>query len=513
MTSSPLSRSSSGSFLFGQCARSAHLTLQNASRQTFARVFSSAPHFYSEWRTIQRPDAALREGGVPPEQLVQNIWHHQRLRRNDLRLLDGRTLRVLHPGFWNHGAGPDFRSAILQIERELPFSADVEVDLYSSGWRGHAHDRNPNFARVKLHVVWEGETNTSIPTLALKDCLDAPLAELALWLASDVAERYPEQLLGKCAAPLRDLSEAQTGQLLSEAALVRLQRKAADLHAWARQLGWEQSLWQGMLRALGYKQNVWPMQRMGELRTRLSSGKLSIAQLQARLLGVSGLLPWDVTRKQRSADRYLRLVWDQWWRERDAFSDCALPKMAWHLHGLRPANHPQRRLALAAHWASDGTLFKRIEKWFADAQPDRALEASFLNTVRPGVDSFWSRHWTLRSAQMPKAQPLLGAKRATDLAVNVVLPWFWVRAREGNNARLQAEAERRYFAWPAAEDNTVLRLARERLLGGRKHSKLTSAAMQQGLLQIVHDFCDHSNALCADCKFPELVKNWQLAAR
>ncbi|HWN96598.1 MAG TPA: hypothetical protein VNT99_16330, partial [Methylomirabilota bacterium] len=111
-----------------------------------------------------------------------------------------------------------------------------------------------------------------------------------------------------------------------------------------------------------------------------------------------------------------------------------------------------------------------------------------------------------------KPQPLLGATRATDLAINVVLPWFWVRAREGNNSKLQTEAERRYFAWPAAEDNAVLRLARDRLLGGRKEAQLTSAAMQQGLLQIVRDFCDHSNALCADCKFPELVTNWQVSA-
>ena len=87
-----------------------------------------------------------------------------------------------------------------------------------------------------------------------------------------------------------------------------------------------------------------------------------------------------------------------------------------------------------------------------------------------------------------------------------------MRAREGNNGRLQAEAERRYFAWPAAEDNAVLRLARDRLLGGRKSAKLNSAAMQQGLLQVVRDFCDHSNALCADCKFPELVRNWQVSA-
>ena len=470
------------------------------------------PQLYWQWRNSQHPFAALRETDTPPERLVQNIWHHQRIRREELRLLDGRTLQVLHPGFWNHGAGPDFRSAVLQFEGDPPTSGDVEVDLHSSGWRGHAHDRNPAFANVKLHVVWEGETNTSIPTLALKAFLDAPLAELALWLADDAAQQYPEKLLGQCASPLRDLSETQVEQLLNEAALVRLQRKAADLHARARLKGWEQALWEGMLRALGYKQNVWPMQRIGELRDRLARGGLTLGESQARLLGVSGLLPTDLTRQQRAADGYVRKVWDHWWRERDAFGDCALPRNLWRLNGLRPANHPQRRLALAAHWANDASLFKRIEKWFAGAPPDKALEVSLLETLQPPADNFWSRHWTLRSAPMPKAQPLLGTTRVTDLAVNVVLPWLWVRARDGHNARLQAEAERRYFAWPTAQDNAILRLARDRLLGGRASVKFESAAMQQGLLQIVRDFCDHSNALCADCKFPELVRNWKVAS-
>jgi hypothetical protein len=71
---------------------------------------------------------------------------------------------------------------------------------------------------------------------------------------------------------------------------------------------------------------------------------------------------------------------------------------------------------------------------------------------------------------------------------------------------MQRTAEERYFAWPGAEDNAVLRLARQRLLGGASARSLPTAAIQQGLLQIVRDFCEHSNALCENCPFPELVR-------
>jgi hypothetical protein len=37
---------------------------------------------------------------------------------------------------------------------------------------------------------------------------------------------------------------------------------------------------------------------------------------------------------------------------------------------------------------------------------------------------------------------------------------------------------------------------------------LPGAAAQQGLIQIVRDFCDHSNAVCENCKLPELVREF-----
>ena len=96
------------------------------------------------------------------------------------------------------------------------------------------------------------------------------------------------------------------------------------------------------------------------------------------------------------------------------------------------------------------------------------------------------------------------------MAVNAILPWLWVRAVEGGNERLQREVERRYFAWPAAEDNSILKLARQRLLGTSNARFLKGAAQQQGLMQIIRDFCEHSNAVCADCRFPDLVRGWQM---
>jgi hypothetical protein len=54
----------------------------------------------------------------------------------------------------------------------------------------------------------------------------------------------------------------------------------------------------------------------------------------------------------------------------------------------------------------------------------------------------------------------------------------------------------------------VLRLARQRLLGGTSRRAFPGAAAQQGLIQLVRDFCDHANAVCEGCKLPDLVQAW-----
>jgi hypothetical protein len=467
------------------------------------------PSFYAQWRAQQEASSLLRErdSAHPPERLLQNVWHHQRLRRDDLRTADGLPIRVLHPGFWNHSAGPDFRNAVLQFGQEEPRSGDVEIDLIPQNWQTHHHKDNAEFAGVILHVVWEGQSQADgdLPRLSLRDFLDMPLAEMHSWAASGASARWPESLRGACSAPLSQLNVEQTDELLRQAAMVRFERKARELEARARQAGWEQALWEGMLRALGYKQNVWAMQRVAELLPSLREGAGSLLAMQARLLGVSGFLPAELPAASKPVE-YLRALWDYWWRDRDRFRGVLLPKSIWRMHGLRPANQPQRRLALASHWLMAHDLLAKLEQWFTADSSGVSPASSLLECLQPAQDDFWSWHWGFTSSRLRKPQPLLGESRATDLGINIILPWFWARARAGQNDALASAAAERYLAWPAAQDNSLLRLARHRLLGGQAATRLNSAASQQGLLQIIHDFCDQTDALCTDCAFPDLVR-------
>jgi hypothetical protein len=461
---------------------------------------------------LGEPNVFQEDSVTPPEALLQAIWQHQRLHRNKLRTADGRPVFILHPGFLNREAGPDFRRAVIQFGDDSPQSGDVEVDPRTADWIHHRHGSNPAYARVLLHVVWQAGSRSfspaHVPLLEIKPALDAPLATLQAGLMYQSTSMIPPHVAGRCAGPLHELDPARVETLLRDAGGFRLRSRASRMEARARECGWTQALWEGLFRALGYKQNTWPMLRLAELRTRLESGGPSRMEILARLLGVSGLLPAELPKTNASTARYVRTLWDGWWRERDRFAALTFPRSVWRLSGIRPANHPQRRLVVAAAWMHQGTLPRRLAAWCDIVPRDSRLLPSLLNVLAPTPDRFWATHATLRSPGADPPLRLLGPDRVTDLAVNIVLPWLWARARQGNREAVCAELERRYLAWPRGADNAILRMARKRLLGDRRIPLPRRAALQQGLLQIVRDYCDQANSLCEGCRFPEVARRF-----
>ena len=193
---------------------------------------------YAKWRKQAQPPVFREGSSAPPEQLLQAIWHHQRICRSDLRATDGRRATILHPGFLNLEAGPDFRRALVQMGTK-PFECDIEVDVLSAGWRQHGHNTNPAFGSVGLHVVWQAGASgpSDLPVVELKNQLDAPLGQLADALGQ-ATMLPPENVYGRCTAPLRDLPAGGVADLLGQAARVRLEVKAAVFAAIADRATW-----------------------------------------------------------------------------------------------------------------------------------------------------------------------------------------------------------------------------------------------------------------------------------
>jgi Protein of unknown function (DUF2851) len=448
--------------------------------------------FYRNWIDARFAAAAAEPAGEPPERWLQQLWRHQRLRRESLVTLDGAKVAVLHPGYWNREPGPDFRGALVKFGENPPMSGDVEIDRQPGGWRAHRHEGNPEYGKVVLRLVWKGRPGAyNPPLMALEPHIDSPWDQLSRWLDDEAPDVTPASAAGRCRGPLAVLGADVARELLEQAGVVRLRRKAAEFAAAARRLGWNGALWIGLFGALGYKHNAWPMRRLGELLCTRgptpgeAGGERS--HWEARLLGLGGFLehePAPIARTPR-----WRTHWDIWWRERDQWGGDILPARAWRLAGLRPANHPRLRLEAAAGWMAAGRLPNQLTAWISETpQPDDFL-----------------RVWNAGLAPQP-GSARVGEARGNDIAVNVALPWLLARAESGPSRAVAPEVLRRYLAWPAGQDNAALRFARQRLLGSAAPLKPVTAAIQQGLIQVTRDFCDRAGPLCDDCRFGDLVR-------
>lgn len=466
------------------------------------------PDGYAAWRAQAMQEFVLREGEEVPERALQVVWQQQRL-KSGLKLGDGQLLRVLHPGFWNYESGPDFREAVVRIGDGPALRGDVEIDVELAGWRAHGHDTNPAFGNVILRVVWKLPRRNHDAILALHPHLDSPWPKLKEWALNEPVGELPARLQGACCEPMRGMSETRRNELLDQAALVRLDSKAGQLETRARQVGWGLALIEGLFAGLGYKRNAWPMRQvaraMSEMELKRADSDNETVRL-ALMLGIAGLMPDDWSRTNQRSSKYLTELWSAWWRLREAARDHVLPSDIWRFSGVRPSNRPERRLALAAQWLDSADLPGRIEEWCGGEAPVRAAANRLLQILGQQSPSFFDDHCTFSAKPLARKAPLIGTARLTDLAVNTVLPWLHARAAVGRNRKLANRIESLYLTWPKSEDNSVLRLARQRLLGTRSVRVLKSAGQQQGLLQIVRDFCAHTDSLCIGCPFPDYVK-------
>lgn len=384
-------------------------------------------------------------------------------------------------GEWNRESGPDFVRATVKID-EHEHRGSIEVDLDAAGWEQHHHATNPAYENVVLHVVVRRAakrhfsrtaTHREVPQVCLAD----HPGTAAEWKA--FAAGRP----GRCAAPLRQLGSDSLASLLAEAARRRLERKGAELTAMIQARGADAALFEAVAVALGYKNNKLPFQLLAQ---RVSPRTAASARGEALLFGLAGFLekpqpPSGAARAEAAA------LWSAWWKQRASCTALILPPTAWKLTGLRPANHPLRRLgaltAIARHW-------KAVRSALESANLTR-LE----NVLAPLEHPFWSCHTTWNSPRRKTPLALVGSDRIREIYANIALPFALARGQNPD-----------WLELPSAPPNTSLRVVSARLFGGPLPRSLPRRLfVHQGLLQIYADFCLRDHGECAQCRFPSLV--------
>ncbi len=404
---------------------------------------------------------------------------------------DGHPVEIVQFGTWNHSAGPDFTEVAVKVGGRLLTGA-LELDGDARDWERHGHARNPAYDGVVLHVFFIVPEKETFHTRTSRH---RQVAQVRLDPAA-VGDGPPpapaEAKCGRCSFPLAAMPGPRLTSLLEAAARYRLERKARRLARLAELHGWDETLFQELAAAFGYRRNQRPLTMLAQ-RLPLRLLRTHPAGAEVLLFGAAGFLEAKLYEQAPADTRgYLRELWETWWRHRAEFS--AVPPPRWALAGSRPHNHPHRRVGalavLAGQWKTVRAAFEH----------DRtAVERALGALAHP----FWDRHYTLTSRPAATPQALLGETRVGEILANVAYP-YWSQRRE------PAGWWPDYAGRPAKLDNEKARRAALRLLGRREDARMFQKKLfhQQALLQLYEDFCLQDHSDCAHCLFPELLSKW-----
>ena len=425
--------------------------------------------------------------GRIPEKLLARLWQKRAARQAEFRTSGGRRVRVLYPGRPGVAAGPDFRDALLEVEGLGLVQGDVELHVRQQDWYAHGHADDPNYNGVVLHAALE----TSPQVTSLQSGHQTPVISLASLLDAEsnaapalTPEEREEGDGGKVWAileargwprPPAEKGAAGLGDLLDAAGDARFQAKSRILHAFIREQSASQTLYEGIMEALGYRANRQPFLKLAHRAPWTALAREALAGpesecsgiIERRLLELSGLSQ----SKERAG------------RRRMGYS-LPLAAAEWHCFRVRPANHPRHRIAGAARLLARFLYVESLETEVEEGQlirglgkvVDRGSAAKLTSVLTVAADP----------GQPTAGLAYVGAARARDLAVNVVLPFFHALAEAENTG--SSPALKLYHGFGKLQDNELTREMATLLLepdaetGGAK--VVTTARRQQGLIHL-----------------------------
>ena len=428
---------------------------------------------------------------IPNELELQARWFAGDFGRNFVSTR-GSNIEIVQFGTWNREAGPDFSDAAITVNGGPSVRGSIEIELVDRNWDLHGHGTNPAFEDTVLHVfVEKSEREFFTRTKSNRDVSQIRIDPAVLPEA--FSANIPLARLGRCHGPLKGLPECRIRSVLEAAARFRLEKKAARICTKIESHGRDAALFQEIAAALGYKENKLPFTLIAQ-RAPLKSLRQNPRNIEAILFGLAGFLEApDLAVYKRAARSYVRELWDRWWPHRGEMQRLILPAKVWKLTSTRPTNHPQRRLAALAVIAQHWPTFRR------------SLGKRSLKTVEKFLETldhpFWNFRYTLGAVASNHAIATIGESRAAEVLANVVVP-FW--RTEDHDAWPD------YAKLPARLTNRRVEVAATRLFGDdpRRRDFTRTIAHQQALLQIYEDFCLQDNSDCAQCPFPEQMKNW-----
>ncbi len=482
------------------------------------------------------------------EKHLHNIWQKQSFERS-LQTFNHQNIQVLDPGIYNdNGAGPDFKHSRVQIGG-LTYVGDIEIDLDYSDWKKHGHNIDSKYNKVILHVTLTNRLKQNfVFTKAGRKVPSISLQKFISDNAIPIENITPSSKLNgkfKCSGINEKVSYKLKKKFIVELGIQRFNKKSKRMLDRLKELLfisennikepvikyelseqflnrefthedfnnpklWQQLLYEMIFEALGYSKNKSPMLKLAKYANLEFIDKLGTDQklkdyIETSLFHISGIMPDVESLPENEVSEYERRLSEDWQMIKKIYDSKFLNETQWSFLNHRPQNFPTIRIAggiIILFEIIHGNLIPQLIKKFEEIRSDKILINSVRSLFIVKSDGYWSNHYVFGKEANVKIKYFVGASRADEIVINVILPFLAVYFDIFGKKQLLKRVLNIFHIYTQRSDNKIVRETSE-VIGLDGYKKRTIFA--QGMIELFRGYCLKNK--CLECEIGKRVFN------
>lgn len=486
-----------------------------------------------------------------PESSLHQIWLKQNYKRS-LHTLTGDDVAILDAGTLNDNTGgPDFKNARIRIGN-LTFVGDIEIDRDYSDWKTHGHNIDNKYNSVILHAALFNKNHHAyvytrngrkVPSVCLSNFIDTQLAQSLQHDSENEKEQVPGKI--KCIDLNANVTIEEKEKYLSNLGIERFHKKCKKIYERLKELEflrqlkikepviayelnaqfhekefshsdfvnkeiWQQLFYELIFEALGYSKNKTPMMNLAQSANinflkQIATDGVLIEKYEAALLYISGLIDPQKKITDGQSKEYTEKIFLHWNAIKPFYDGKYLETEQWHFFRMRPQNFPTIRLAAGARILKEllyGNLINIIAKKINEIHNPTVLINSLRSLFVIKSDGFWKTHYVLDQTANGDVKYFVGASRADEIVVNVLLPYFSVYFDTFGNQNAAKKILKVYTLFEQKSENQIITDVGTSLNMG---NSLNKTVIAQGIIDLFRNYCSKNK--CLECEIGKRVFN------
>jgi len=419
------------------------------------------------------------------EEFLNYIWENKLFDKTNFKTSDNETIEVIHQGFRNSDAGPDFFNAKIKIDEQI-WVGNVEIHINSSDWERHNHQNDKSYNNVILHITHKIDKICSRQN-------GEKLTAAILNFDNKYFENYTNLISSKkwiaCEDKIKTIDNFIIQNWLNRLFVSRLEKKSDIILSLLEQNqnSWEETFYQHLAKNFGLSSNVLPFEMLTKSLPLkyLAKQKDNLLQIEAMLFGQAGML------EDEMEDEYYNKLKKEYKFLSAKYDLKPLEKHVWKFLRLRPANFPTIRIAQFA------MLIYKSNKLFSKIIETNDIE-NIKDLFRVSTSEYWQTHYNFGTVSEFKPKHI-GETTIENIIINTVVQFVFVygKAKDNNNL-INKSIEFAEKIKP--EINSITKSWKETGINSK------SAFESQALIHLKNEYCNYQR--CTQCQIGnKLIKN------